>query len=130
MKNSATFSLELIFFIFASLKKFYQSICSCICFAFTIPNLKIVSKKLLDPINLSGAQTLCIHETKEVIVIRKNKNLIFAVFQVVVPILECFNNSQKLTIVDFLSYFRWNYFLRKERYSMPLAQIGSNDYFI
>ena len=62
--------------------------------------------------------------------VRKNKKLMLAAFQIVTPRLENFDNSQKLMVVDFILYFRWNHFPQKEGYWMPLAQIGRNDYFI
>ena len=53
----------------------------------------MVSRKLLSPTDLSGAQALCIHETTEIIVIRKDKNLMFAAFQVMALSFEYFNNG-------------------------------------
>ena len=60
--------------------------------------------------------------------VRKDENLMLAAFQVVAPGLESLNNSQKLAVVGFIACLRWNHFSRKERYWMPLAQIGLNDY--
>ena len=80
MKDLAIFSLELIFFILASLKKFCSNIYSCICLILTIINLKIILKKLLGPGNLLKAQTLSIHKIKEIIMIYQNKNFILAAF--------------------------------------------------
>ena len=76
----------------------------------------MVLKELLGPADLSGAQTLCIHETTEVIVVCKDENLMLTAFQIVTPRLEDFDNSQKLTIVGLVSSFRRNYFSRKEGY--------------
>ena len=80
MQDLAILSLKLIFFILASLKKFWQSICSCICFALIIVDLEIVLRELLGLADLSAAQTLCIHKIIEVVVIRKDKNLMLAIF--------------------------------------------------
>ena len=63
-----------------------------------------------------GAQTLCIHETTKVIVVRKDKNLMFAACHVVALYSENFNDSQKITIMGLVLYFRWNYFAWKECY--------------
>lgn len=41
-----------------------------------------------------GAQVLGIHKSTKIIVIGKYKNLIFAVFEVVISIFKCFNNGQ------------------------------------
>ena len=53
----------------------------------------MVFKELLGPINLSGAQTLGIHELTEVIIVRKDENLMFTAFQVIAPCFEGFDNS-------------------------------------
>ena len=90
--------------------------------------MEMVSRELLGPADLSGAQALCIHETTEVIVVRKDENLMLAAFQVVTPRLEGFDDSQKLTVVGFVPCLCRNHFPRKEGYWMPLAQIGLSDY--
>ena len=41
--------------------------------------MKLVLKEFLGPIDLSGAQTLCVYEITEVIMIRKDKNLMLTV---------------------------------------------------
>ena len=41
---------------------------------------------------------------------------------------ENLNNSQKLTIVDFILNFYKNYFSKKEYYWVLLAQISFNNY--
>ena len=53
----------------------------------------MVSRELLDPADLFRAQVLCIHKTTEVIVVRKNEDLMFAAFQEVALSLEYFNNG-------------------------------------
>ena len=88
----------------------------------------MVLGELLGPEDLSGAQTLYIHETTEVIMVCKDENFMLAALQIVTPRLEGFDNSQKLTVVGLVSCFRWNHFPRKEGYWMPLAQIGLSDY--
>ena len=88
----------------------------------------MILRELLGPTDLSGAQALRIHESTEVIVVRKDENLMLAAFQVVTPRLEGFDDSQKLTVVGLVSCFRRNHFPRKEGYWMPLAQIGLSDY--
>ena len=88
----------------------------------------MVSGEFLGPADLSRAQTLCIYETTEVIMIHKDENLMLAAFQIVTPRLEDFDNSQKLTVVGLVSCFRWNHFPQKEGYWVSLAQIGLSDY--
>ena len=80
MKDLAILSLELFFFIRASLKKLWQSICSHICLTLAIVDLKMVLREFLGPENLPGAQTLRIYETTEVIVGCKDENLMVTTF--------------------------------------------------
>ena len=81
----------------------------------------MISRELLGPTDLSGAQALCIHELLEVIMARKDENPMLAAFQIVTPRLEGFDNSQKFTVVSLVSYLCRNHFPRKERYWVPLA---------
>ena len=62
--------------------------------------------------------------------VRKDKNLMLAIFQMVTPRLEGLNNSQKLTIVGLIPSLGRNHFLGKERYWVPPAQIVLSDYSI
>ena len=87
------FQLRTPLFILASLAKPRQSIYSCICLTLAIVDLEMVLRELLGPVDLSGAQALRIYETTEVIVVRKDENLMLAAFQVVVPSLEWLNNG-------------------------------------
>ena len=128
MKDSAILSSELLLLILASLRKPRQSICSRIRLTLAIVDSEVVSRELLGPADLSGAQALRIHETTEVIVVRKDENLMLAAFQVVTPRLEGFDDSQKLTVVGFVPCLCRNHFPKKEGYWMPLAQIGLSDY--
>ena len=80
MKDLAILSSELILLILASLGKLRQSICNRICLALAIIDLKVITKELLGPTDLSGAQALCIHELTEVIMVRKDENLMLAAF--------------------------------------------------
>ena len=76
----------------------------------------MISKELLGLLDLSGAQILYTHETTKVVVICRDQYLILVAFQVVVPCYKYFNNTQKLTIIDFVLYFHWNHFSQKEHY--------------
>ena len=55
--------------------------------------------------------------------IGKNKNLVFATFQIMPPCFEVLNNAQKLTIKSFLPCFSKNHFTQELGYQMPLAQV-------
>ena len=93
MKDLAILSSELLLLILASLWNPRQSICSRICLTLAIVDSEMVSRELLGPADLSGAQALRIHETTEVIVVGKDENLMLTAFQVVAPSLECLNNG-------------------------------------
>ncbi len=58
-----------------------------------IIDLKVVLRELLGPTDLARAQTLHIHKLKEVIVVSEDKNLVFATFQIVMPILKNLNDG-------------------------------------
>ena len=80
MKNLAILSLKLIFFILTFLKNLWQGIYSYICLVLVIIDLEIVSKKLLGPTDLSGAQTLYIYKTTKAIIVCKDENLMLIAF--------------------------------------------------
>ena len=90
----------------------------------------MVSREILGSADLSEAQALRIHETTEVIVVCKVENFMLAAFQIVSPCLESLDNSQKLAVVGLIACLRWDHFPRKERYWVPLAQIGLSNYSI
>lgn len=66
---------------------------SPICIILIIIDLELIIKALLGLLNLTRAQVLYIHKLIKVIVIHKNKNLIFVAFQIVALSLKCHNNS-------------------------------------
>ena len=53
----------------------------------------MVLEELLGLVDLFGAQTLRIHEVTKVVMIYKDKNLVFATFQIVTPCFKSFDNS-------------------------------------
>ena len=73
--------------------------------------------------DLTKAQTLCIHKLSKIIIVSKNKYLVFAPFLVVCLDFECFNNGQKFIIVSFISSFSWNYFILIVSYRVLLARV-------
>ena len=87
----------------------------------TIVDSEMVLGELLGPADLSRAQTLYIHEMTEVIIFRKDKNLMLVALEIVTLRVENFDNSQKLTIVDLVSSLCRNHFPRKEYHWVPLA---------
>lgn len=124
MKNLGVFSSKTCFFLLTPLGITRQGISSCIFFLLVVINFKIIAEQLLCPSNLTKTETFYVYETTKVIVIGKNKDLIFAVFQVVLSSFENFNNGQKLCIVDFIISFSKNYFSKKIGYQVPLTKIG------
>ena len=53
----------------------------------------VVLKEFLNLVDLAKAQVFCIHKLTEVIMVSKDKNVIFAAFQIMAPSLKDFNNS-------------------------------------
>ena len=53
--------------------------------------------------------------------VRKDKNLMLATFQIMTPRLESLDDSQKLVVVDLIPSLYKNDFPGKKRYWVPLA---------
>ncbi len=66
----------------------------------------------MGPADLTRAQVFQIPESTEVIMVSKNKDLVFAAFQVVAPSLKGFNNSQELLIVSLVLSLSEDHLLR------------------
>lgn len=81
----------------------------------------MVLREFLDSVDLVRAQTLYIYKLTEVVVVSEDKDLIFAVFQVVVLSLKSFNNYQELLIMGFVPSHNKDHLLRKNGYWVPLA---------
>ena len=71
MKNLSVFGLQFVFFGLIPLKKARQFVCSSICLALMIIDLKMVTTEFLSPADLSRAQTLHVHEPTEVVIVGK-----------------------------------------------------------
>ena len=69
------------------------------------------SKKAFEPTDMTKTQAFHIYKMKKVVIITKYINFVIATFEIVLPCFESFNNSQKLTIVCFVSSFGQNFFL-------------------
>lgn len=93
---------------------------------FIIINFKIISKKLLSQINPAKAYTFFIYKKREIIMIDEYKNIIFTIFQIMLPYFYNFNNSQKFTIMSLITYFGCNHFLQKISNIKLLIQIVSS----
>ena len=85
---------------------------------------EVVLKELLGPADTTKAQIFCIQESKEVIMVNKNEDLIFATFQVMAPSLKSFNNNKKLLIVSLIPSLSENHFWKKKDYLIPSTNFG------
>ena len=57
-----------------------QGISSSVSFALTIIDSDVVTREFLGPADLSGAQTLCVHELSEVVMVGKHKDFMSRAF--------------------------------------------------
>lgn len=122
MKNLNIFVFDSFFLRLTSLEKRRQEVSGNISLSLTIINSKVVLQEFLGPINLPRTQAFCIHELFKVIIVSKNKKLIFAVFWVVVPHFKNRNNGWELLIVRFVSSFSEDHQLKEKSYKVPLAK--------
>ena len=60
------------------------------------------------------------------VIVCKHKYLIFGTFTVIFQIFKCFNNSLKLTIIDFVLNFGRNYLFKEKNYRIVLIQVIKN----
>lgn len=102
IKNLKVLSLQNFFFNLTFLRKIEQDIRSSINISLTITNLKIVSREFLRLLNLFKTQALDIHKLVKIIIVGQDKNLIFAIFQIVIPSLEYFVYGQAFLIMSFI----------------------------
>ncbi len=124
MKNLGVLISESLFLGLASLGEVKQGISRSISLFLTIIDLEGVLRELLGLADLMRAQTFRIHESTEVIMVSKDKDFIFAAFQVVAPSLKGFNNSQKLLIVSLVPSLSRDHLSREKGYWMPLTNFG------
>ncbi len=66
----------------------------------------------------------CIHELIYVVIVCKDKEFVFAAFQVVVLSLKCLNNGQELLIVSLVQSFCKNHFSKKKGYWVLLTNFS------
>ena len=74
MQDCDVFVSEGLFLLCTLLRVSRQGVSSSISFALTIIDLEVVTREFLSPANLSGAQTLRIHEPAEVVVVGKHED--------------------------------------------------------
>ncbi len=124
MKNLSILISECFFLGLASLGEARQSISRSISFSLTIINSEVELRELFGPADLKKAQAFCIYELTEVIIVSKDKDLVFAAFKVVAPSLKGFNDSQELLIVSLVPSLSGKYLLREKGYWITLANFG------
>ena len=76
MQDFDVFCSEGLFLFCTSLRISRQGISSSVSLVMTIVDLEVVAKEFLGPADLSGAQTLRLHEPAEVVVVGKYENFI------------------------------------------------------
>ena len=113
MENLEVFISKSLFFGLTSLREVKQGISCNISLSLAIIDFKMVLKKLLSLADLTRTQILYIHELAEVIMVSKDKDFKFAVFQVKAPSFENLSNSPELLIISFVSSLSGNHFSKK-----------------
>lgn len=81
-----------------------------------IIDLEVISREFLGLADLTRTQALHIHKLMEVVVVGKNKDLIFATLQIVAPSFKDFNNSPELLIVSLIPSLGGDHFSREKSY--------------
>ena len=74
MQDFDVLCLKGVFFLSVPLGVLRQGISSSVSFALTIINLEVVTEELLRPTDLPEAQTLCIYELSEVVMVGKHED--------------------------------------------------------
>ena len=74
MQDFDVFGAEGFFLFCTPLRVSRQGISSSVSFALTIIDSKVVTREFLGPAELPRAQTLCIHESLEVVMVGKHKD--------------------------------------------------------
>ena len=80
MQNLDVLRSEGVFLLSTPLRVSRQGIGSSVSLALTIINSEVVARELLGPVDLSGAQTLRLHEPTEVVVVGEYGHLMLRPF--------------------------------------------------
>lgn len=84
--------------------------------------LKSDNKRVFSLLNLTKALTFYIYQLIKVVIVYKNENLVFTVYQVILPGFKSFNNCQKLNIKSFISNFDKKFFSKKLIFEYHLSK--------
>ena len=74
MQNLDVFCLEGVFFLSTLLRVLRQGIGSSVSLALTIIDLEMITREFLSQADLPGAQTFCVHESSEIVMVGKHKD--------------------------------------------------------
>ena len=80
MEDLDVLGAEGVFLFYTLLRVLKQGISSSVSLALTIIYSEVVMREFLGPADLPGAQTLCVHEFTKVVVVYKDKDLVFTTF--------------------------------------------------
>lgn len=105
MKNLEFLSLEDFFLGLASLREAKPGVRSKIRLSLVITNLQLILREFLGPLDLFGNQALGIRELAKIVVVNKNKDLVFSAFHILVPSLKGLHNGRKLLMVGLIPNF-------------------------
>ena len=93
MQNLDVLCSEGLFFLSTPLRVSRQGIGSSVSLALTIIDSEVVTREFLSPANLPGAQTLCVYELSEVVMVGKHKDFMLRALEIVPPGLESLNDG-------------------------------------
>ena len=93
MQDFDIFGAEGVFFLTTPLRVSWQGIDSFVYLALIVINSEVVTRKFLSLADLPRAQTLCVHESTKVVVVYKDKDLMFTTFEVMLPGFKCLNDG-------------------------------------
>lgn len=82
----------------------------------------MVLRDLLGPTDLKRTETFCIYKLAEIIIVSKNKDLIFVAFKIVASSLKDLKNSQNFLIAGFVSCLNQNHLLQEISYGVALTR--------
>ena len=87
----------------------------------------MVLREFLGLVDLTRAQAFCIYKLTEVVIVSKDKDLIFAAFYVVSSSFKSVNDGYKLLIVSLISSLCKNHFLKKKKLLDAIEQFRNLD---
>ena len=79
-EGSECFRFIIHLFDLVSLGEVRQRVCNSVGFSLVIIDLKIILRELLGPPDLTKTQVLCIYKLMKIVVVSKDKDLIFVTF--------------------------------------------------